>query len=67
MKILHSVSIGALPLLATGVAFAQNGHMGNDSMGGFGWMGGYGGIWLPILVVILVAGVVAWAVAKKGK
>jgi len=30
-------------------------------------MGGYGGIWLPILVVILAAGVVAWVVNQKKK
>jgi hypothetical protein len=30
-------------------------------------MGGYGGMWVPLLVVILVAGIVAWAVAKKDK
>jgi hypothetical protein len=34
---------------------------------GFGWMGGYGGIWLLILVVIVVAGFVAWVVKQKTK
>ena len=36
-------------------------------MGGYGWMGGYGGIWLPILVVIAVAGLVVWVMKQKGK
>jgi len=34
---------------------------------GIGWMGGYGGIWVPILLVILLAGLVAWFVKQKGK
>ena len=32
---------------------------------GVGWMGGYGGIWVPILLVILIAGLVAWVVKQK--
>jgi len=28
-------------------------------------MGGYGGIWGPILLVIVIAGVVAWVVKRK--
>ena len=30
-----------------------------------GWMGGYGGIWLPILVVLLIGGLVAWGVKQR--
>jgi hypothetical protein len=41
------------------------GMMGNDY--GFGWMGGYGGIWVPILLVAAVVGVVVWVVAQKKK
>jgi len=67
MNILHSTSTGTASLLAAGSALAQSGNMMNGGMGDFGWMGGYGGIWVPILVVVLVAGLVAWAVAKKGK
>ena len=32
---------------------------------GAGWMGGYGGIWAAILLVILGAGLVAWIVKRK--
>lgn len=32
-----------------------------------GWMGGYGGYWVPTLLVIVVVGLIAWAVQKKGK
>jgi hypothetical protein len=34
---------------------------------GAGWMGGYGGIWVAILLVILGAGLVAWFVKRKGQ
>ena len=32
---------------------------------GAGWMGGYGGIWVPILLVLLVGGLVAWVVKQR--
>ena len=35
---------------------------------GMGWMGGgYGGFWLPVLLVIVVVGAVVWGVKQKGK
>lgn len=54
MNILRSLFVGAVPLLAASAALAQNGNM----MGGAwsGWMGGYGGIWMPILLVAVVGG-----------
>ena len=56
--------VAFLVLLAAGVALAQNGSM----MNGGGWgMGGYGGIWGPILLVIVVVGVVALVMQRKGK
>lgn len=66
MKIIKTISVGTLSLLASSVVVAQSGNM-MDGGSAFGWMGGYGGMWVPLLVVILVAGVVAWAVAKKDK
>ncbi len=38
-------------------------------MGGYGagWMGGYGGIGVTVLLVIVVAGLVAWVVTQKRK
>lgn len=59
-----------VPIAATS-ALAQPQH-GSDSamMGdhGVGWMGGgYGWMWLPILLVVVTAGLVAWFVAKKRK
>ena len=32
-----------------------------------GWMNGYGGIWAPILLVIVVVALVAWIVQQKKK
>lgn len=66
MKTLLAMPVGAVPLLATGVAMAQNGTMMNGGSWGVGWMGGYGGIWMPILLVVVV-GLVAWIVMRKNK
>ena len=32
-----------------------------------GWMGGYGGAWVPVLLAIVVVGLVAWIVRRGGK
>jgi uncharacterized membrane protein len=65
MKRLLTVATGTAPLLATNTVWAQNGSMMNGSMWGGGWMGGYGGLWGPVLLVIVVAAVVLWAVKRK--
>lgn len=67
MKTLLALAVGMVPLLATGIALAQNGNMMNGGGWGMGWMGGYGGIWVPILLVVVVAGVVALIMQRKGK
>ncbi len=41
--------------------------MMSGGMTGFGWMGGYGGMWVPILLVIVVVGLVAWVIGRRGK
>jgi len=67
MKSLTAIVSGSVSALATGVAYAQNGTMMNGGgMWGGGWMGGYGGYWGPILLVVVV-GVVVWAVMQKRK
>ncbi len=66
MKNLFAVAVGTVPSFVTGAAFAQNGPMMNGGMGGGGWMGGYGGYWLPVLLVVVV-GLVAWVVMQKRK
>ena len=67
MKTLLAMAVGTLPLLVTGVAFAQSGNMMDGSGWGVGWMGGYGGLLLPILLVIVAVGLVALVVKQKGK
>lgn len=49
-----------LPLGLSGLASAQGGTMMDGGMGGSGWMGGY---WGPILLVVVV-GLVAWIVMR---
>ena len=60
MKLLTQALVIAL-LASPGLALAQSGHMMNGA-----WMGGYGGVWVPILLV-LVVGLVAWVVVQKRK
>lgn len=47
--------------MSPGLSLAQNGNLMNG-----GWMGGYGGVWLPLLLIIVV-GVAAWVVIQKRK
>lgn len=67
MKMVPAILISLGALLVGDVALAQNGHMMNDGMWNAGWMGGYGGLWVPILLVIVVVAVVAWMLGRKGK
>lgn len=62
MKSLMVMIVGSVSLLASGVSSAQNGGM----MNGGDWMGGYGGYWGPILLIVVV-GVVVWAILQKRK
>ncbi len=61
-----TISIGALTMVGcAGPTGPQGGH-GDGMMGSglsSGWMGGYGGPWM-LVVVVLVAGLVAWLVAR---
>ncbi len=66
MQKLLALSAGTAPLLGTEVALAQNGHMMNGDMWVGGWMGGYGGAWVPILLVVVI-GLVAWIVLQRRK
>ncbi len=66
MKYAFAVAAGAVPLFVTGAALAQNATMMNGGMDGGGWMGGYGGYWLPVLLVVVV-GLVAWVVMQRRK
>lgn len=66
MKSLLALVLGAIAFLSTGVTLAQNGNMMNSGTGDGSWMGGYCGVWMPILLVIVVAGLVVWIV-NRGK
>jgi len=65
MRTLLALAVGSAPLLTTGVASAQSGYMMNGNMWNGGWMGGYGGAWVPILLVAVVVGLAAWVVKRK--
>jgi len=67
MKTLLARAIGTLTLPSAGVAWAQGGSMMDGSGWGMAWMGGYGGIWGPILLVVVVVGAVALVMQRKGK
>lgn len=61
MNKLHIAAAAALTP-GTGLAHAQDGHM----MNGGGWVGGYAGMWIPILLVVIV-GLLVWIVMQRRK
>lgn len=65
MKNLLAVAVGTVPMLTTGISFAQSGNMMNGWGGG--WMGGYGGAWMPILVLVVLVALVVWVVKQNKK
>ena len=67
MKTRFALTVGSVPLLASGVALAQSGNMMDGGMWGMGWMGGYGGVWGPILLVVVIVGIVVLVRQQKGK
>lgn len=60
MKLKNILAGVAASVALTGVAVAQPHGMGP------GMMGGYGGLWGPILLAVVV-GVVVWGVTQKRK
>lgn len=67
MKNQTSIAIATASLLATGAASAQNGTMMNGGTWGGTWMDGYGGTWMVVLMVVVVAALVAWIVSQNKK
>ena len=53
MKTLPALLLALVALLASGASLAQSGNMMGGSWGS-GWMGSYGGLWMPILLVVVV-------------
>lgn len=67
MNTLHSMTIGAASLLSSGVVLAQTGTMMGGGNSGFGWMGGYGGFWMPVLLIVVVVALVVLVIQRKDK
>jgi hypothetical protein len=73
MRNVLALAGGTGSLVAAGAALAQNGSMmdrdgwSSGWMGGYGMMGGYGGILAPIVLAAAVAALVVWFVRNKGK
>lgn len=65
MRALQSVGVGLASLLATVSTPAQTGTMMNDGMRNSGWMDGYGGYWMPVLVLAVVVFLVVWVVKQQ--
>lgn len=61
-----TVATGVLTLTACSAAANPQGGTGGGMMGdgsGNGWMGGYGWPWI-LIVLVVVAGLVGWAIAR---
>jgi uncharacterized membrane protein len=67
MKNLRLLTAGASPLLTGGVALAQTGTMMGGGNSGFGWMGGYGGVWMPVLLIVVIVALVVLVIQRKDK
>ena len=65
MKNSLATALGIVLVLVTGVSFAQGENMMNGGLWSHSWMGGYGGIWMPILIAIVVVALVVWIVKQK--
>ena len=66
MKHLMTWATGSVPLLSSSPLFAQSGTMMNGDWWGGSWMGGYGGFWMAIAMIAVVA-LVVWVVQQNNK
>jgi len=67
MRVLIALAAGVSPLLTASLAAAQGGQVMDGGLGGMGWMGGYGVLWIAVPLVLALAGLVAWAERQKYK
>ena len=65
MKTLFAAAGAALAGWLPAVATAQSGPMMTGGMGGGGWMWGYGGMWMPVILLVVVVALVVWVVKRK--
>ncbi|MFN7571988.1 MAG: hypothetical protein ACK5TK_11135 [Betaproteobacteria bacterium] len=63
----RGIGIGLASLLVAANTLARDGTMMNGGMWGSGAMGGYGGYWVPFLVLAVVVGLVVWVVKQQRK
>jgi hypothetical protein len=64
MKTLLALTTAAAGLSIGAAASAQNGNMMGGSWGS-GWMGGYGGPWASVLLLVAVIALAVWVVKRK--
>jgi uncharacterized membrane protein len=67
MKTMHSMAAGAALLLTKDVVMAQSISMMEGGNSWFGSMGGYGGFWMPVLLIVVVVALVGLVVQHKDK
>lgn len=67
MMTFFAAAIGTESVSAVGVSMVRNVSMMHGGVWSNGWMGGYAGAWIPILLVFVLAGVAAWIVNRGGK
>ena len=69
MKALVALAVGATSLLASGAALAQAGNMMDRGSGmwGGGWMGEFGGLWVPVLLLAAVVFLVLWIFKQRDR
>lgn len=67
MKTIHSMAVATASLLSSGVVIAQTGSMMGGGGSGFGWMDGYGGFWMPVLLIVVVIALVVLVIQRKDK
>lgn len=57
--------VGLVYLLSAKAVLAQNGSMMQGGGWGMDWMGGYGGMWGPLVLVAVLVGVVILVMRGK--
>ena len=67
MKMFFEILFGMGLLSVSTVSLAQNSNMMNQGTWNSGWMGGFGGMWVWVLLCNVVLAFVVWILARKGK
>jgi hypothetical protein len=67
MKMSIALVAGVWLLLTAGLVVAQDGRVMDGGLGGMGWMGGNGVLWIAVPLALVLVGFVAWAERQKYK